>query len=58
MLVDGKTGTDLIWEWLRDHDMAQFVDSVTSEKPRAAFYIDDKAYRFTSWASFFGQVNL
>ena len=58
VLVDGKTGTDLIWEWLRDHDMAQFVDSVTSEKPRAAFYIDDKAYRFTSWSSFFGQVNL
>ncbi len=58
VLVEGKTGTDLVWDWLRENDMAQFVHSVTSEKPRAAFYIDDKAFRFTSWSTFFNQLAL
>ena len=58
VLVEGKTGTDLIWDWLRKHEMDQFVHSVTSEKPRAAFYIDDKAFRFTSWSNFFNQLAL
>ena len=49
ILVDGKTGTELVWEWLEKHDLAKFVKSVTSEKPRAAFYIDDKAFRFKAW---------
>ncbi len=49
VLVNGKTGTELIWEWLEKHELANFVKSVTSEKPRAAFYIDDKAYRFKAW---------
>ena len=30
--------------------MAQFVSKVTAEKPRAGFYIDDKAIEFKSWA--------
>ena len=46
MLIDGKTGVELIWEWLEKHDMKQFVKEVTAEKPRAVFYIDDKAVRF------------
>ena len=45
-LVNGKTGTELIWEWLREHNMAQFVSKVPAEKPRAKFYIDDRAVRF------------
>jgi len=49
ILVDGKTGTELVWEWLEKHDLAKFVKSVTSEKPRAAFYIDGKAFRFKAW---------
>jgi hypothetical protein len=48
-LVNGKTGTELVWEWLEKHDVAQYVDSITSEKPRAVCYIDDKAIRFENW---------
>ena len=29
--------------------MAKFVSKVTSEKPRARVYIDDKGIRFTDW---------
>lgn len=50
-LVNGKTGTELIWEWLKKHDMSKFVSKVTAEKPRARFYVDDKAIRFTDWES-------
>ena len=46
MLIGGKTGVELIWEWLRRHEMDIFVSDVTAEKPRAVFYIDDKAVRF------------
>ncbi len=52
-LVNGKTGIELIWEWLVKYDMAKFVSKVTAEKPRARFYIDDKAIRFTDWESTF-----
>lgn len=55
-LVNGKTGTELIWEWLKENDMAQFVSKVTAEKPRARFYIDDKAIRFTDWDSAFEEI--
>jgi len=55
-LVNGKTGIELIWEWLEKHDMAQFVNKVTAEKPRARFYIDDKAVRFTDWKSAFDMI--
>ena len=50
-LVNGKPGTTLVWEWLEKHDMAKFVSKVTSEKPRAFAYIDDKAIRFNDWES-------
>lgn len=46
MLIGGKTGVQLIWEWLKKNDMDSFVKDVTAEKPRAVFYIDDKAVRF------------
>ena len=55
-LINGKTGTELIWEWLKKHDMAQFVSKVTAEKPRARFYIDDKAIQFTDWDSAFERI--
>jgi len=55
-LVNGKTGTELVWEWLKKHNMAQFVSKVTAEKPRARFYIDDKAIRFTDWESAFNMI--
>jgi len=48
-LINGKTGIELVWEWLEKHDMAQYINKVTAEKPRARFYIDDKAVRFVDW---------
>ena len=48
-LIDGKTGVELIWEWLKKHNMDKFVKDVTAEKPRATIYIDDKGYRFNNW---------
>jgi len=55
-LVSGKAGTELVWEWLKEQNMAQFVSKVTAEKPRARFYIDDKAIRFTDWESAFDMI--
>lgn len=48
-LVNGKTGIELIWEWLEKYNLSQYISEVTSEKPRAIVYIDDKAIRFTDW---------
>lgn len=57
MLINGKTGVELIWEWLEKHDMKQFVKEVTAEKPRAVFYIDDKAVRFEgNWNDTFSDL--
>ena len=49
-LVNGKTGTELVWEWLKKYNMDKYVSKVTSEKPRAVAYIEDKAVRFRDWA--------
>ena len=57
-LVNGKTGTELVWEWLENHNMAQFVSKVTAEKPRAKFYIDDKAIKFNNWSETLLEVGL
>jgi hypothetical protein len=48
-LVGGKTGEQLVWEWLESKGLSSYVKQVTSEKPRAIAYIDDKAIRFESW---------
>ena len=48
-LVNGKTGTELVWEWLEKHGMSKFVSKVTAEKPRAVAYIDDKSIKFENW---------
>tara|TARA_R110000868_G_scaffold5742_3_gene33843 strand:+ start:1166 stop:2140 length:975 start_codon:yes stop_codon:yes gene_type:complete len=48
-LINGKTGIEMIWSWLEKNNMAQFVNKVTSEKPRGVAYIDDKGYRFSNW---------
>ena len=50
-LVGGKTGQELVEEWLEKYDVMQYIDEVTFEKPRANYYIDDKAIEFTNnWA--------
>lgn len=48
-LIEGKTGKELIWEWLEKHGLAKYVHDVTHEKPRAMLYIDDKGLCFESW---------
>lgn len=47
--VNGKNGTEMIWEWLEKHDVKHLVSDVVSEKPRAICFIDDKGYRFENW---------
>jgi len=54
-LINGKTGTQLVWEWLKGHDMDKFVTKVTAEKPRAVKYIDDKAVKFISWEKYWDE---
>jgi len=57
-LVDGKTGTELIEEWLEKHQIDQYISGITNKKPRALFYIDDKVIRFTNnWAIVIDEVN-
>jgi hypothetical protein len=50
-IINGKTGTELVWEWLRDNKLDHFIAAVTSEKPRAVAYIDDKGVRFNNWST-------
>ena len=56
-LVNSKTGTELVWEWLHKYDLAKYISKVTAEKPRAVVYIDDKAVRFTDWNSCLSDLN-
>ena len=59
-LINGKTGIELIWEWLRKYDLDQYIQDVTAIKPRALLYIDDKGYRFNNWKdtlSFIEELN-
>lgn len=48
-LVNGKTGIELVTEWFKQYDLLQYITEITHEKPRACLYVDDKAYRFSSW---------
>ena len=45
-LVGGKTGYELVDEWLEYYNLKQYITEITHEKPRAKFYIDDKAIEF------------
>ena len=48
-LVNGKTGVELVQEWLEKYDVMQYVAEITAEKPRSQIYIDDKGYHFQNW---------
>lgn len=48
-LINGKTGVELIWEWLGKYKINSYISEITAEKPRAICYIDDKAIRFVDW---------
>jgi phosphoheptose isomerase len=56
-LINGRHTVELIWEWLKKHNLDQYISKVTSEKPRAVVYIDDKALRFTSWDKCLNDLN-
>lgn len=56
-LVNGKTGKELVGEWLEHHNIKQYITEVTHEKPRARFYIDDKALEFSgNWMDILGKT--
>lgn len=48
-LVLGRTGKELVEEWLKNHGLLKYFKEVTAEKPRALCYIDDKGIRFANW---------
>ena len=48
-LVNGKTGIELVQEWLEKYELNKYFIEITAEKPRCLCYIDDKAIQFTSW---------
>tara|TARA_B100000287_G_scaffold380388_1_gene384073 strand:+ start:200 stop:580 length:381 start_codon:yes stop_codon:yes gene_type:complete len=48
-LIEGKTGTELVWGWLKKHNIDKYIKDVTYNKPNALFYIDDKAISFNNW---------
>jgi len=57
-LVLGKTGKQLVTEWLDKHGVLSYVSDITHEKPRAQFYIDDKAVRFdNNWEEIMRKVS-
>ena len=47
--VGGKTGVMLVREWCIKHGIIDYIKQITSEKPRARIYIDDKGYTFENW---------
>ena len=57
-LVNGKTGTELVQEWLEEYDVMQYVTEITAEKPRSQIYIDDKGYHFQNWKDTLKYLNM
>ncbi len=48
-LIKGKTGIELIWEWLDKYQIKKYIQDVTFNKINAKYYIDDKAIHFNNW---------
>jgi hypothetical protein len=46
-----------VQEWLIKHNLNQFISEITCEKPRACYYIDDKAIEFKSWKTTLNKIN-
>jgi len=49
-LINGKTGSRLIYDWLVEHELDSYIYDIVYEKPNAKYYIDDKAITFTNWS--------
>tara|TARA_Y100000296_G_C5120652_1_gene230231 strand:- start:648 stop:1034 length:387 start_codon:yes stop_codon:yes gene_type:complete len=56
-LIEGKTGVELIWEWLERHKINCYVKDVTFSKINAKYYIDDKAIHFNNWGDVLSKIN-
>ena len=50
-LINGKTGSELIWGWLEKYNLKPYIKDVTYNKPNALYYIDDKAISFNNWSN-------
>jgi len=57
-LINNKTGMELVSEWLEKHNLKKYVTEITCEKPRAKYYIDDKAVEFVNWKSTLNKIDL
>ena len=55
-LINGKTGVELMWDWLDKHSLKDCIDDISYEKPNAKYYIDDKAIRFLNWEMVMGAI--
>lgn len=56
-LVNGLTGKQLIVNWFKHHDMLKYIRDITHFKPRAKYYIDDKAIHFqNNWDKILKQI--
>ena len=47
--INGRSGEQIIWDWLEKEGMSQYVSKVSFEKPNAVCYVDDKGIRFYNW---------
>lgn len=56
-LIGGKTGVELVWEWLEKYNISKFISDITAEKPRCICYIDDKAIQFKNWSQALSDLN-
>ena len=55
-LVNGKTGIELVWEWLEKYGVKDNIKDVTYIKPNAVAYIDDKGITFSNWGDCIKQI--
>lgn len=49
-LINGKTGIELVQEWLDKNNLGSYIYEITAEKPRCICYVDDKCIRFENWS--------
>lgn len=56
-LINDKTGLELVSEWLEKHNLKKYIKEITCEKPRAQYYIDDKAIEFNDWETTLKKIN-